>query len=91
MQGMSENYAESLAENGQTVAGLQEQIKQDENRYKKDIEMAKQDREKEIESLKNQIEHWNENHQNECIFKKKHLEDQKQMKNLTQKNSNLVD
>lgn len=50
---MSENYAESLAENGQTVASLQDQIKQDENRYKKDIEAAKQDSEKEIESLKN--------------------------------------
>lgn len=44
------------------MAGLQEQIKQDENRYKKEIEAAKVDREKEIESLKNQIEHWNENH-----------------------------
>lgn len=77
MQEMSEGYAESLAENGQTVQSLQDKIKQDEQRYNKDIELARLEREKEIVELKSQIEHWNENHQNECIFKKKHLDDQK--------------
>lgn len=91
MRGMSEQYAESLAENGQTIQSLQDKQKQDEQRYKKDLEMARMEREKEIVDLKTQIDLANENQQNEQTYQKKHLEDQKQIKNLSQKNSNLVD
>jgi hypothetical protein len=41
------------------------------------------EREKEIIDLKTQIEHFNEKSQTESIYQKKHLEDQKQIKNLT--------
>lgn len=77
MRGMSEQYAESLAENGQTIQSLQDKQKQDEQRYKKDLEMARMEREKEIVDLKTQIDLANENQQNEQTYQKKHLEDQK--------------
>ena len=48
MRGMSENYAESLAENGQTIQSRQDKNKQDEQRYLKDIELARTERDKEI-------------------------------------------
>lgn len=76
MQEMSEGYAESLAENGQTVQSLQDKIKQDEQRYKKDLEFARMEREKEIVDLKSQIEYFNEKSQTESIYQKKHLEAQ---------------
>ena len=66
---MSENYAESLAENGQTIQSLQDKNKQDESRYQKDIELARMEREKEIVELKSQIEHYNQNSQMEEVFK----------------------
>ena len=37
------------------------------------------------------MEKWDENAQKEDLYKKKHLEDQKQIKNLTQKNNGLAE